>query len=198
MFSFKQILDFTTSITISTKSFNFKENKSENDEYTKYYFSPKSDSKSNIEGYYLVNNKDSAIIEFYSKNVNDKGSFVEKRGVKFRTTSFELFLSFKKSILDNKYFLDKAKIKGQVEVITEDERIIFDVVYSWITLNKNKKEMNKNISVNKDIFKLKKTFNPEFWNKQEYLLLTKEMSEFLKKLENSEKEFKTITNIRQE
>ena len=196
MFSFKQILDFTASIGINTKSYNFNESKSENDEYTKHHFSRKSEEKSKNEGYYLINNKDKAIVEFKSKNIITKEIFQEKRGVKFRTTSFEYLLYFKKDIEENIYFLDKAKIIAQLEVIAEEEKTIYDVEYSWIALSKTKKEVDKNISVKKDIFKLKKSFNPEFWNKQEYLLLTNEMSEFLKKLENSQKEFKTVTNIK--
>jgi hypothetical protein len=198
MFSFKQILNFTASIGINTKLYDFKESMSENDEYTKYYFSPKSEEKSKNEGYYLINNKDKAIVEFKSKNIITKKLYQEKRGVKFRTTSFEYFLYFKKNIEENIYFLDKAKIIAQLEVLKEEEKTIYDVEYSWITLNKTEKKVDKNISVKKDIFKLKKSFNPEFWNKQEYLLLTNEMSEFLIKLENSQKEFKTITNIKKE
>jgi len=196
MFSFKQILDFTASIGINTKLYDFNESKSENDEYTKHHFSPKSEEKSKNEGYYLINNKDKAILEFKSKKNITKKIFQEKRGVKFRTTSFEYLVYFKKNIEENIYFLDKAKIIAQLEVIAEEEKTIYDVEYSWIALGKTKKEVNKNISVKKDLFKLKKSFNPEFWNKQEYLLLTNEMSEFLKKLENSQKEFKTVTNIK--
>ncbi|PCH99550.1 MAG: hypothetical protein COB81_10850 [Flavobacteriaceae bacterium] len=198
MFSFKQILDFTASVGINTKLYDFKETKSENDEYTRYHFSPKTEKKSKREGYYLVNNKDKAIVEFKSKNISTKGSFEEMRGIKYRTISFEYLVSFKKNIIDNIYFLDKAKIIAQVEVIAEDKSSIYDVVYSWITLSKTKKEVDKNTSVKKDIFKLNKSFNSEFWNKQEHLLLTNELSEFLKKLENSQNKFKTVTNIKQE
>jgi hypothetical protein len=198
MFSFKQILDLTTSITLDTKSFNFRKKKSENEEYTKYYFSPKSKKKSTIEGHYLVNNNNKAIIEFQSKRTNSNSSFTEKRGIKYKTTSFQLFVSFKKNISDSKYFLDKAKIKAQLELINEDKKIIYNVVYSWIRLEKTIKKINKKTSIKKDIFKLKTSYKPKFWNKQRYLLLTNEMSEFLIKLENSQKEFKTITNIKKE
>lgn len=197
MFSFKQILDLTTSIEIDIKKYNFTEKQSENAEYTKYYFAPKSEKKSIISGYYLVNNNDKAIIEFqWNKRSGPKKVFTEKRGVKYRTTSFELFISFKKKISTDKYFLDKAKLKGNLELINEDKTSIYNVVYSWIRLDKTSKKIKKKTSIKKDIFKLKKTFKPEFWNKQGCLLLTNEMSEFLEKLESSQNEFKTITNIK--
>jgi hypothetical protein len=57
--------------------------------------------------------------------------------------------------------------------------------------------LNKKHSVKKDIFKFKKPYIKEFWNKQGYLLLTREMNEFLKKLKDSNSEFKTVTNIKE-
>jgi hypothetical protein len=85
-----------------------------------------------------------------------------------------------------------------MEVLKDDKKVFYDVEYLWITLNKTEKEVDKNVSIKKDIFKLKKSFNADFWNKQKYLLLTNEMCKFLKELEISQNEFKTITNIKKE
>ena len=93
---------------------------------------------------------------------------------------------------------NKAKIKAQLELITEGKTAIYNVIYSWIRLKETKKEIKRRTSIKKDIFKLKKSYNPEFWDKQEYLLLTDELLEFLEKLESPKKEFKTITNIKKE
>jgi hypothetical protein len=196
MFNFKQILDISSSVKITDKSYNFKEIKSKNKEYTKYLFSPKADGNLKNEGYYLVKNIDKAIIEYKVKRIITNNLFTEKKEIKYRTTSYETFVTFKKNIVDNLYYVDKTKITAQMEVLKEDKKVLYDIEYSWITLNKTEKEVDKNISINKDIFKLKKSFNSDFWNKQKYLLLTNEMSKFLKKLESSQNEFKTITNIK--
>ena len=198
MFSFKDIFDITSSITIDTKLFNFSQKKSKIDDYTKHYFTSNSQNNSNIEGYYLINNVDNAILEFNLTKDKKESSFTEVREYKYRTTSSEIFISFKKSNLDNKYFIDKAKIKAQLELITEGKTAIYNVIYSWIRLKETKKEIKRRTSIKKDIFKLKKSYNPEFWDKQEYLLLTDELLEFLEKLESPKKEFKTITNIKKE
>ncbi|TXD48157.1 hypothetical protein [Polaribacter sp. IC063] len=80
----------------------------------------------------------------------------------------------------------------------EDKKVFYNVEYLWITLNKTEKKVDKNVSVKKDVFKLKKSFNADFWDKQKYLLLTNDMSKFLKDLESSKNKFKTITNIKKE
>jgi|TARA_B110000240_G_scaffold155917_1_gene173189 hypothetical protein len=198
MFNFKQILDISSSIKITDKSYDFKETNSKNKEYTKYLFSPKSDGKLKNEGYYLVENINKAIIEFKVKRIINNSSFTKKKGIKYRTTSYETFVSFKKNIVDNLYYVDKTKITAQMEVLKDDKKVFYDVEYLWITLNKTEKEVDKNVSIKKDIFKLKKSFNADFWNKQKYLLLTNEMCKFLKELEISQNEFKTITNIKKE
>ena len=198
MFSFQQILDISSSVKITNKAYDFKETNSKNKEFTKHHFYPKSDGKLKKEGYYLVKNTDKAIIEFKVKRIINNNPFTEKKGIKYRTTSYETFVSYKKNIVDNLYYVDKSKITAQMEVLKEEKKVIYDIEYSWITLNKTEKEVDKNISVKKDIFKLKKSFNPDFWNKQKNLLLTNEMSKFLKELESSQNEFKTITNIKKE
>ena len=72
---------------------------------------------------------------------------------------------------------------------------IYNVSYSFIVLEQNKIEINKKQSIKKDIFKFKKPFSSEFWKNQEYLLLTKEMNDFLGTMKGSNNEFKTTTNI---
>ena len=198
MFSFQQILDVVNPITLNTEQFSFSKIKSKNYEFDKYYFTSNSKNESKSEGYYLVNNKDNAIIEFESNDDNSNDSFIEKGSVKYRTTSFKLFISFKKNFLDSKYYVSKINMKAQLELINKNETTIYDLAYSWITLDNTIQEIKNKTSIKKDIFKLKKTYNSEFWKKQKYLLLTNEMSEFLEKLDDSEKEFKTSTNMKKE
>ncbi|WP_223269134.1 MULTISPECIES: hypothetical protein [unclassified Polaribacter] len=129
MFSFKEILNLTSSLIIDPKLYNFKEKFSDNNECTKYHFLPKPDQKTKIQGSYLINNKDKAIIEFTS-NHRIKSPFTEVQEIKFRTTSFEYLVSFKKDTLDDLYYVDKSKKIAQVEVITDNKGSLYDLEYS--------------------------------------------------------------------
>ncbi|MFQ3306101.1 MAG: hypothetical protein ACI9K4_001167 [Polaribacter sp.] len=149
-----------------------------------------------MEGYYLVNKNDNAFTEYHMKKIDTNATYTENRGIKFRTTYFERATLFKKNLIENKYFIDKAKIKAETEVIDKNgEKAIYNVTYNLITLNQNNIKLNKKHSVKKDIFKFKKPYNSEFWKTQEYLLLTEEMNEFLRTIKKSNNEFKTTTNI---
>jgi hypothetical protein len=197
MYNFNQIFQEIAIVAIDKNFCNFNEKKSKNKDITKYSFFPNSKSKVNLEGYYLVNEKDDAFTEFHLKKIDSSKKYTEKRGIKYKTTKFEKTVFFKKNINKQKYFIDKAKINAEVEVIDRNgEKIIYNAVYNWITLEQNNLTLNKKHSVKKDIFKFKKPYIKEFWNKQEYLLLTEEMNEFLKKLKDSTSEFKTVTNIK--
>lgn len=199
MFSFKQIFKELASVGISTKLFKFNENKSKNNDYTKYSFFSKKEIKTNLEGYYIVNNNENVFTEMYLKKIDTSNSFIKKRNIKYKTTFFEKSIFFKKNLSEKKYFIDKAKIKAEVKVIDKNNAtIIYNVVYTWITLNQNKNNINKKYSINKDIFKLKKTFDSIFWKNQKYLLLTKEMTEFLSRLKDSNNDYKTVSNIKKE
>jgi hypothetical protein len=198
MYNFNQIFQEIAIVAIDKNFYNFNEKKSKNKDITKYSFFPNSKSKVNLEGYYLVNEKDDAFTEFHLKKIDSSKKYTEKRGIKYKTTKFEKTVFFKKNINKQKYFIDKAKINAEVEVIDRNgEKIIYNAVYTWITLEQNNLTLNKKHSVKKDIFKFKKPYIKEFWNKQEYLLLTGEMNEFLKKLKDSNSEFKTVTNIKE-
>ncbi|MFQ3297560.1 MAG: hypothetical protein ACI9JT_001528 [Polaribacter sp.] len=196
MFNFKHIFDLVASVVISSKLYDFSENKSKNLDFIKYSFYPNSENKTNIEGYYLINKNDNAFTEYHMKKIDTNATYTENRGIKFRTTYFERATLFKKNLIENKYFIDKAKIKAETEVIDKNgEKAIYNVTYNLITLNQNNIKLNKKHSVKKDLFKFKKPYNSEFWKTQEYLLLTEEMNEFLRTIKKSNNEFKTTTNI---
>ena len=197
MFNFKVILNELATVGVDKNLFYFNEQTSKNNDFTKYYFSPNSKNKANLKGYYLVNKNDNAFTEFHLKRIDTSNNYIEKRGIKYKTTNYSKTVFFKKNIDKNNYFIDKGKINAKVEVIDKNgEKIIYNAVYTLITLDQNNLKLNKKHSINKDIFKFKKPYDKEFWKEQEYLLLTEEMNTFLKKLKDSNKEFKTITNIK--
>ena len=61
----------------------------------------------------------------------------------------------------------------------------------------NTTEIKNNINLRKDMFDLKGAYNQEYWNNHEILTLTKEMQEFINKVNNSGKnsDVRTKTNI---
>ena len=136
--------------------------------------------------------------EFHLKQIDTTSSYTENRGIKYRTTSYEKSIFFKENTNWNKYFIHKTKINAETEVIDKDGvKNIYNVSYSFIVLEQNKIEINKKHSIQKDIFKFKEPFNSKFWKKQQYLLLTKEMNDFLETIKDSNNEFKIITNMQE-
>ncbi|KAB1155136.1 carboxypeptidase-like regulatory domain-containing protein [Tenacibaculum aiptasiae] len=198
MYNLKKILDEIGGIGLNIREYKFNENISKDKNLVKYSFSPKLKSSQKNEGYYLVNKNDNAFTEFHLKQVDTSSLYTKNRDIKFRTINYQKSIFFKKNINWNKYFIHKAKINAETEVIDKNGvKTIYDVKYLFVVLEQNKRKINKKHSLKKDIFKFKKPFNSEFWKKQEYLLLTKEMNDFVKKIKGSNNEFKTTTNMKE-
>ncbi|WP_166388023.1 carboxypeptidase-like regulatory domain-containing protein [Polaribacter sp. 11A2H] len=196
MYNLKQIFDEIGGVGLNIKEYDFNENVSKDKNFVKYSFFPKSESKSKNEGHYLIDKNNNAFTEFHLNQIDTTSSYKENRGIKYRTTNYEKSIFFKQNTNWNKYFIHKAKINAETEVIDKDGvKNIYNVSYSFIVLEQNKIEINKKQSINKDIFKFKKPFSSEFWKNQEYLLLTKEMKDFLETVKSSNNEFKTTTNM---
>lgn len=197
MINFKQILELIAGIGLNIQEFEFNKSKSKDKNFVKYSFFPKTENKSKIEGYYLVNENDNAITEYKVKEILDD-SYKQGKNFKFRTNYIEKITFFKKNIAKGKYFIHKAKINSETEIINENgKKDLYNETHSFIVLNQTNLKLNKKHSIKKNIFEFKKPFNLEFWKKQEYLLLTNEMNDFLKTIKDSNNEFKTITNIKE-
>lgn len=121
-----------------------------------------------------------------------------KRSLKYRTTDYEMNITFRKDPGHEKYVIDKANMTATVEVLPKNnERVLYEVSYKLYTYdNFENLEVKNNISLSKDIFRLKADYNNDFWESQNYLLLTEEMSEFLKNLKDENNDFKSISNIK--
>ena len=145
-----------------------------------------------------MNSDDNAFDEYYLLNEEKNKVYKEKGAIKYRTYFYELSVKFKKDEKNTKYFLDIAKLTAKVEVIDEEKKSIFyNAEYQWITKNPSDLRVDNNISLSKDLFKLNKDYVPEFWQNQNELLLTEEMTKFINGLENNdENEYKIISNIK--
>ncbi|MEL4307141.1 hypothetical protein [Joostella sp. CR20] len=153
---------------------------------------------SNNKGYLKVNSKNNAMLENYLILERNTAKYEKTWIYKYRTTFMKMHAFYEKAS-NKKYFLKNAKVEANVEVInTETNKTdIYNCSYI-ITTQDNFKELNtkRNVSINRDIFKLKYPYNPAFWDGQNELLLTEEMLEFLKTVNADENEYRAVSNLK--
>ncbi len=195
--SFEELLNNFISIYMSPEIYDFKYIPYDDSRLVKLEFYPNSTKKANSYGYYLVNLEDKAFNEVQISN-SQKTDYTEKRNIKYRTTDYDIKITFKKDPHAKKYFIDKARMSATVEVVPQDaEKIVYTVSYKLFTFdNFQNFEIDNNINLTKDIFDLKEDYDQSFWEAQEFLLLTEEMKEFLNRLSNENNDFKSTTNIK--
>jgi len=194
--SFKNLLNLFVSVGLQKEHFLFKEGSLPDSTYIKLEFTPKEDGKYASKGYYIINTENYAIEEFYF--INEKPTpLIKKRYLQYRTIFHEKRIKFKKHETQNKYVIDKAQFNIKVETqIDSLKKEYYTVNYQYFTKEHFKDfDVKSNISINKDLFKVKYKYNADFWNNQNQLLLTKEMSQFLNKFRKENHEFKVKTNM---
>jgi hypothetical protein len=198
LFNFNKILNALVSLYMSPKIYDFSEVSLKDSTLIKLNFEPKSLEETTTKGYYIVNTNDNSFNEVYLINDGSKGSFTEKRDIKYRTIKYEVLVSFLKDKVLDKNRIDNAKINSSVEVFDEENnKIKYDVSYILKTSKKYDSQLSlKNkVSLTKDIFKLKEDYNKEYWETNNILKLTGEMIVFLNSLDEN-KEYKLITNLK--
>ncbi|MDT0641961.1 carboxypeptidase-like regulatory domain-containing protein [Zunongwangia sp. F363] len=197
MFSFNEFFEAMISLYMSPELYNYELTFSQDREFIKYNFTPKEDSKLKSVGYYLVDQEDNAFHEYYMLNQENDKAFSKRGDIKYRTYYYELDVKFRKDAKDNKHYLNIAKLTAKVEVINKDGvSAYYTAEYYWIAGNQGDYKVRDNTSLNRDIFKISKEYDPMFWENQNQLLLTKDMKEFLKNLDSDKKnEYKTISNL---
>jgi len=195
--SFEELFNNFITIYMSPEIYDFKYIPFKNSKFIKLEFRPKSSKKANSSGYYLINLEDKAFNEVHISNPQNT-DYIDKKDIKYRTTNYDVNITFKKNQEIKKYFLDKASMSATVEVIPENaEKVIYRVSYKLYTFDNFRDfDVNSNINLSKDIFRLNEDYDQSFWESQNYLLLTKEMQEFLNSLTNEKNDFKSATNIK--
>jgi hypothetical protein len=199
LLSFKTLLNRIVSIYLSPKIYNLNYEKSEISDFMKINITPKNVNETTTTGYYLVNESDNTFNEVYILNENKDAEFDKIRDIKFRTPFFELKSNFKRNVETNKLQLNQAKIKSKTEVHSKNGTDIFEVNYIFYANPISKPiEIKNNIKLTKDMFELKGKYDSKYWKKNEILLLTKEMQEFINKVNtsNNKSDFITQTNMK--
>jgi hypothetical protein len=199
MFSFQKFLTKIASIYINPETIDFSSNISQDKLFTKIEFTPRDVNDSKQIGYYIVNNVDNSINEFYLYFNDDNTDFIEKGKLKERTTMYEIKTNFKKNDVTEKYQLSNAIFKAKVEGIKDGIKDVFEINYIYYAAPLNNIiDIDNNINLNKDIFDLNIDYNPEYWKNHEILPLTDQMQEFINKVNSTSKnsEFRSKSNIK--
>lgn len=159
-----------------------------------------------LKGYFIINRKDYAIVEYSVAVANDpkKNSYKNlsfSRG-KYRTIKWITFLRFTKDIASNKYYPSNIKLDCQVELLIykkSENPFYYDFNTAFFTTNSPTNEnVNSNFATDKDIFKAKFPYSKEFWSNQNQLPLTNELEQFLKSVaekKDKTKEYEIIGNF---
>lgn len=199
MLSFENFLTRIASIYLSPKIYNFENNISHDNSYTKLDVTPKDMQETNTTGYYLINNIDNSFHEVFISNKENNKEFSKKGNIRYRTTSYELKTNFKQNQISNKYQLNMSVFKSNVETILDNEKNNFDITYVYYAVPLNdKSNIKNNINLNKDMFDLNIKYNPEYWKNHEILPLTNEIQEFINKVNSMGRnsDFRTKSNIK--
>jgi hypothetical protein len=166
----------------------------------------KTDRGQTIKGYFIINNRDYAIIEYFiSMYDNPEVVSIQKiilSGMQYRTRKYDRLVQYVKNISLNKYYLSNSKLDSEVEVLAGnkiEKTFLFKLTMDYFTTNNvfNEK-IHPNFSVAKDIFKANFPYSVDFWDNQNQLPLTSELKVFLKKVEenkNKKKEYEIIGNF---
>lgn len=193
------IFDKFVSIYISPERFNFTSKISKDSLTTKFFFESKEKENTATTGYYLMKNKDSALVEVFVDNPDPNPTISKKSNFTYQTTYYGMHAFFSKDALLNRYHINKARLDLSIEVKFEDGTT--DIYKSFFILTSSpietEKKIKNNVSQSKDLFELNAPYNDSFWKNQNSLKLSDEMIHFIDEIEESEgkKNFKTISNF---
>ena len=200
--TFFGILSTFARLNVSQGPFNFKAIPFENGAKIRYEFESKNKDTLAVNGYYIFNMDNHAMEKFVLDQkinlANNRVPFAQHKWLRYRTQEHYVEVIFSKKSNNKPYSIDRAKFR-QVVLCTDEERT-FETNYESEFILTNHNPFNslpfkKNANATKDIFKLKKPYDPNFWNKQRTLLLTTEMENFILKMGSEAKEFKVKSNF---
>ncbi len=193
-FSLKQLLNKTISIFLDLDYYNFYKTEVIDSLYSKMYFTAKENATYPLEGYYIINNKDMAIVSAQlDLKEGAKGSILSKSDFKWQTIGQDMTVNFSYNSVLKKYTPSNCVLKYKVELSRKGIQYIYDLDYQILFYNPRQADISSNTSVNKEIFEISADYNEEFWKKQNQLLLTQEMKDFINTLQDN-KEYKAILN----
>lgn len=203
--SFEKLFDLNALIFIAVEDFDLTQEKNIAPDYLKISFVNKEANsiKQKISGYFIINKSDYAIVETYFDFYDDpdKVPFQKDGKVEYRTTRFKRTANYKKNTNVNKYYLSNANADVRVEILENDKvkKAAYDYSTHFFVTNSFIAEKAKsNLSMDKDIFKVKYPYSEQFWKSQNQLPLTTDLTSFLKRVsenKDNKKEFDIVGNF---
>jgi hypothetical protein len=186
----------------------FKEEDFADKDYRKISFLGKQKNEwgQRVKGYFIIDPKDYAIVEYSIEMIDVFDSAPFKRalviGPLHRTSKYNRLYRYSKDNTQNKYFLSGAKIEIGVEVLDDKKQekgyfLNLSMDY-FITSSISTEKVKSNFSIDKDIFEAKFQYSSEFWNNQNQLPLTLDLKSFSQRVnENKAKkrEYEFIGNF---
>ncbi|KDN55195.1 hypothetical protein [Flavobacterium seoulense] len=153
-------------------------------------------------GYFIVNRKDYAVVEYSLTLIDDPEKIPYKKILlskqEYRTTKWTKFTQFTKDEKSNRYYPSNIKIDNQVEILA-NKKIYYDFTMDFFATNSPTNEkINSNFLIHNDIFKAKFPYSKSFWSNQNQLPLTKELELFINSVADKKdktKEFEIISNF---
>jgi len=196
--SIKTIYNSLTTIKITKAKYYITEHKFNKGENLKIAFTQFTDS-TKIKGYYILETKDSAVKEFKMEYFITVDNFLNNKWLYYKTDYKKIHVFFKKNITQDKYYLDSGSLA--YKVTTTDEEKSFEGKHDLNVIlmtsdNFGNFKVAKNANATKDLFKLDYPYKPSYWNLQNQLLLTDEMTAFIEKVQDPNNEFKVRSNIK--
>lgn len=203
--SFEELFNLNSLIQISLDDYEFTQEKNIKGDYYKISFVKKEINEINqkTSGYFIINKLDYAIIETYFDFYDNTDNVPFKKDGKaiYRTNIYKRTSNYKKSNSTNKYYLSNANSIVQVE-LAENEKVpkaTYDYTTNFFVTNSFiSSKANSNLSIDKDIFKVKFPYEASFWASQNQLPLTSDLKDFLSRVsDNKDKkeEFEVIGNF---
>ena len=194
-YSLSELMFETIRLNATGDGFTLTEKEYENESRAKIFF--QSDTTFiglNTRGHYIINNDSKAIETFTMQSELDRDNYSKNGPVRSRTIGVNQTVNFTRSAKWDKFFITSAKILYDIE-ITHTKKTFKDIYtceYILQTFDNNENfPFKSNISGEKDIFKLKYAYNPEFWENQNQLLLTSEMQEFISSFDSKKNPFRS-------
>ncbi|WP_405395723.1 hypothetical protein [Maribacter sp. Asnod2-G09] len=196
--SLKSIYNSLTDIKITESKYDISENEFNNGENIKVEFSKLSDS-TEITGYYILETNNLAITEFKCEILNKLGHFNTNKSALYRTNYTKQHVFFKKDRNKNLYHVTSGSIDFNVIITDKEKSYQANHSLNLVLMtsdNFGKFQVTKNANVTKDLFKLDYPYNPNYWDVQNQLLLTDEMTAFIEKVQDPQNDFKVSSNLK--
>ncbi|MDQ6472637.1 hypothetical protein RB619_18515 [Flavobacterium sp. LHD-80] len=203
--SFENLFDVNALIAINLDEFEFTREKGMIGNYVKISFIQKETNSlgQKTSGYFIINKADYAIVETYFDFYDDGANVPFKKNgkVNYRTVRFQRTTNYKKSDVTKRYYLNNANSIVRVEAVDnkEIEKRFYDYTANFFVTNSFiASKADSNLSMDKDIFRVKFPYSESFWASQNQLPLTTDLKDFLNRVsENKDKkeEFEVIGNF---